>query len=524
MSELAAAITRSMQTANSELAVFDKETSQWQRRTWPEVHGLAEGVAAWLLDRDRPAAVGLVGEPTIEFIAALQGTWLTGAAISILPGPVRGADPRHWAESTLARFAEIGVGAVLSHGSHLEGLQAVAPADIAVGNLAIAARTNRSASGMPHAETTGPAILQGTAGSTGSPKTAMISPGAVLSNIGGLRQRFAFDPSNDAICSWLPLFHDMGLACVLSAVLSGFPLWLASPAAFSASPFNWLKWLSESRATLTAAPNLAYNILGKYASLVSDVDLSAVRVTLNGGEPVDCEGFQRFVDAMAPFGFDAGAPAPSYGLAESTCAVAIPKAGTGLRSVTVSDAGGSHKYAVLGDPIAGMEIRVLSSDRYSETTDREIGEIEIRGTSMMDGYLGHPPIDRDEWFPTGDLGFFDDGGLVVCGRAKEIISIAGRNIFPTEIELIAAQVSGVREGCVVALGTGERTARPGLVVAAEFRGDNQTQARTEVIQRIASVCGIVPADVVLMSPGSLPRTSSGKLRRLEVRRTLELVD
>ncbi|MCV7426256.1 long-chain-fatty acid--ACP ligase MbtM [Mycobacterium montefiorense] len=524
MSVLAAAITRSMQTATSDLSVFDKETSQWQRRPWPEVHGLAEGVAAWLLDHGRPTVVGLVGEPIVEFVAAIQGTWLTGAAISILPGPVRGAELRHWAESTLTRFAGIGVTAVLSHGSFLESLQSVEPAGITIEDLATAARTNRSASGIPHAETVGPAILQGTAGSTGSPKTAMLFPGAVLSNMRGVDQRFGSDASRDVVCSWLPLFHDMGLSCVLAAMLARLPLLLASPTAFSASPFNWLKWMSDNHATITAAPNLAYNILGKYASLVSDVDLSAMRVALNGGEPVDCDGFARFAEAMAPFGFDADALAPSYGLAESTCAVALPALGTGLSVATVSDVSGSHKYAVLGQAVAGMEIRVVSSARYSETTDREIGEIEIRGTSMMDGYLGHPVIDREDWFPTGDLGFFDDGRLVVCGRAKEIISIAGRNIFPMEIELIAAQVNGVREGCVVALGTGERSARPGLVVAAEFKGDDQTQARTEVIRRIASVCGIVPADVVLMSPGSLPRTSSGKLRRLEVRRTLELVD
>ncbi|OBA63297.1 long-chain fatty acid--CoA ligase [Mycobacterium sp. 1100029.7] len=524
MSELAAAITRSMQAATTELAVFDKETSQWRRRPWPEVHGLAEGVATWLLDHDRPTAVGLVGEPTVEFVAAIQGAWLAGAAISILPGPVRGAELRQWAESTLARFRGIGVTAVLSHGSHLQSLQAVAPTDITVEDFATAAGTNRSGSGLSQAEATGYAILQGTAGSTGSPKTAMLSPAAVLSNMRGVAERFAFDDSRDVVCSWLPLFHDMGLTCVLASTLGGLPLWLSSPTAFSASPFNWLKWLSESRATMTAAPNLAYNILGKYASLVSDVDLGAMRVAINGGEPVDCDGFARFAAAMAPFGFAAGALAPSYGLAESTCAVTLPAPGVGLDIATVTDASGSHDYPVLGEAVRGMEVRVVTSGRYSENTDREIGEIEIRGTSMMDGYLGQPPIAREEWFPTGDLGFFDDGGLVVCGRAKEIISIAGRNIFPTEIEMIAAQVSGVRQGCVVALGTGERSARPGLVVAAEFRGENETQARTEVIQRIASVCGIVPADVVFMSPGSLPRTSSGKLRRLEVRRTLELVD
>jgi long-chain-fatty-acid--[acyl-carrier-protein] ligase len=524
MTELAAALTQAMTTSTADLAVLDRETSSWRHCPWPEVHGLAEGVAAWLLDHDQPAAVGLVGEPTVEFIAALQGAWLTGAAVSILPGPVRGADERHWANSTLNRFAGIGVTTVFSHGSQLDRLREATSADIVTEDLATVANTNRSASGTPSADRGGPAILQGTAGSTGSPKTATISPTAVLSNIGGLHQRFGFDASNDVMCSWLPLFHDMGLTCMLTAALHGLPLWLTSPAAFSASPFNWLKWMSESHTTLTAAPNLAYNIIGKYAGLVSDVDLGPLRVALSGGEPVDCAGFQRFAEAMAPFGFDDRAAAPSYGLAESTCAVAIPAASVGLRIATVSDTSGSHQFAILGEAIHGMQIRVVSSNRYADTSGREIGEIEIRGTSMMNGYLGQPPVDREDWFPTGDLGFFEDGGLVVCGRAKEIISIAGRNIFPTEIELIAAQVNGVREGCVVALGTGERSARPGLVVAAEFRGEDQAQARTEVIQRVASVCGIVPSDVVFVSPGSLPRTSSGKLRRLEVRRSLELVD
>ena len=177
-----------------------------------------------------------------------------------------------------------------------------------------------------------------------------------------------------------------------------------------------------------------------------------------------------------------------------------------------------------------MQVRISSGGSFdnqnaqADKADREIGEVEIRGASMMDGYLGDRPLDRDDWFPTGDLGFLGDGGLVVCGRAKEVISLAGRNIFPTQIELVAAQVRGIREGAVVALGTGERTARPGLVVAAEFRGSNEAQARAELIQRVASECGVVPSDVVFVAPGSLPRTTSGKLRRLEVRRSLEAVD
>jgi len=139
----------------------------------------------------------------------------------------------------------------------------------------------------------------------------------------------------------------------------------------------------------------------------------------------------------------------------------------------------------------------------------------------MDGYLGGQAVGPDEWFPTGDIGYFTDGGLVVCGRAKELISIAGRNIFPSEVEQVAAQVRGVREGAVVAISSGESSTRPGLVVAAEFRGPDEPSAREELIRRVASVCGVVPSEVVFMTPGSLPRTSSGKLRRLEVQRSLQ---
>lgn len=521
MSELAAALTAAMRGGTSDLVVFDRESSAWHRNPWPEVHGLAESIAAWLLDRGRPAAIGLVGEPTVEFVAAIAGAWLTGASVSILPGPVRGAEGRRWAEATLTRFRGIGVRTVLSHGSYLDGLQSLDPAgldDIVVENVGPAAHTGRSC-GELEGRSENPAILQGTAGSTGSPKTAALSPDAVLANLRGLNQRLSVTPA-DIGCSWLPLYHDMGLSFLLASLLGGMSVWLAPTSAFTASPFRWLSWLSESRATITAAPNFAYNLVGRYARRVSDVDLGAVRVAINGGEPVDCAGFERFAEAMGPFGFDAGAATPSYGLAESTCAVSVPAPGTGLRFADVTDETGSRRHAVLGAPIPGTEIRISPRDG----APGDIGEIEIRGASMMDGYLGHDPIDRESWFPTGDLGFFADDGLVVCGRAKELITIAGRNIFPTEIETVAAQVRGVREGAVVALATGEHSARPGLIVAAEFRGADQAGARADVIARVASVCGVVPSDVIFMAPGSLPRTSSGKLRRLEVRRSLETVD
>jgi long-chain-fatty-acid--[acyl-carrier-protein] ligase len=522
VSVLAEALTQAMTGSAHDLVVFDTEAGEWQRHPWQQVHARAESIAARILDGDDDGAVGLVGEPTADLVAAIQGTWLAGRSLSILPGPVRGADPAQWAQATLDRFHGIGVRTVLSHGPVLDLLQAEgADRPLAVADVAAAAGTRRSVTPVAAASDV-PAVLQGTAGSTGTPRTAQLSPAAVLANVSGLSKHVDVDPAADVGCSWLPLYHDMGLTFLLSAALTGSEQWLAPTAAFAASPFRWLSWLHDSRATMTAAPNFAYSVIGKYARRVPEVDLGRLRVAINGGEPVDCEGLERFVAEMAKFGLDSGALMPSYGLAEATCAVTAPRPGTGLQydEVIHADAANNRRHAVLGEPIPGMQIRIRPVvDDHEELPQREVGEVEIRGTSMMSGYLGQDALAPDGWFATGDLGYLTDAGLVVCGRAKEIISIAGRNVFPTEIERIAAQVRGVREGAVVAVGTDG--IRPGLVIAAEFRGRDEAGARADLISRVASQCGVVPADVVFLAPGSLPRTSSGKLRRLDVKRNLE---
>ena len=527
MSVLATALSGAMRTSANDLVVFDREADQWTRHPWPQVHARAESVAARILDQPQLGAVGLVGEPTADVVAAVQGAWLAGQSVSILPGPVRGADPQKWAQATLARFAGLDVHTVFSHGAELD-LLAGQDGPRAVLDLGAAARHEPATSFTPVEAAAGAsAVLQGTAGSTGTPRTAQLSPEAVLNNVNGLITTSGVDPAADVGCTWLPLYHDMGLTFLLSGALTGSPLWLAPTAAFAASPFRWLRWLSESGATMTAAPNMAYSMIGKYARLVSDVDLGRVRVSISGGEPVDCAAMERFATALSAFGFDAGALAPSYGLAESTCAVTIPAPGTGLLYDDVLSAAADSvacRHAILGAPIPGMEVRIgRVFERSAELADRDVGEIEIRGTSMMSGYVGDTPLEPDAWFPTGDLGYLTDDGLVVCGRAKEIITIAGRNVFPAEIERVAAEVRGVREGAVVAVGTDGDTTRPGLVITAEFRGPDEAGARSEVVARVASECGIVPANVVFVRPGSLPRTSSGKLRRLEVKRSLSAV-
>ncbi|KMO70969.1 long-chain-fatty acid--ACP ligase MbtM [Mycolicibacterium chlorophenolicum] len=516
MSSLAAAMTEAMTRSAHDLVLLDRESGQWTRHPWQEVHVRAENLAERIA-AGPGGAVGLAGEPTVEFVAAIQGAWLAGRALSILPGPVRGADDRQWASATLERFTGTGVSQIFSYGPQRELLSA--RTSQMIGDVVTAGHDRRSTTFTPvpgPADT--PAVLQGTAGSTGVPRTAALSPEAVRANVTGLIDHVGVRPTEDVGCTWLPLYHDMGLVFLLSGMMSGTETWLAPTAAFAASPFRWLTWLSQSRATLTAAPNFAYSVIGRYARRIPDVDLGRVRFALNGGEPIDCEGYQLFLTELARFGLDAHAAAPSYGLAEATCAVTAPVPGTGLIvDETVDPATGSaRRHAVLGRPIPGMRIRIVPGD-HATSGDREVGEIEISGTSMMSGYLGQEPMDG--WFRTGDLGYLDAAGLVVCGRVKELITVAGRNIFPTEVERIAAQVRGVRDGAVVAVGADG--ARQGLLIAAEFRGPDEAAARRDVVARVAAQCGVVPAEVVFVAPGSLPRTSSGKLRRLQVRQNLE---
>lgn len=519
---LASALAESLTVSANDLVLLTD--GRWVRHPWPEIHARAENVAEYLLDAD-VACLGLVGEPTAELISAVIGAFLAGAAVSILPGPIRGADTAQWAHTTRTRFRHIGAGRIGSQSSYLDKLSTAGESPSLV-DLAMVAHPRRSSSATLPSRCAPVAIMQGTAGSTGTPKTVQLPPASVLANLRGLNDRIGVH-TGDVGCSWLPLYHDMGLSFLLSGALGGTTVWQAPTSAFQASPFRWLNWLSESAASITAAPNMAYGMIGKYSRRVTDVDLSTLRFALNGGEPVDCELTERFAVEMARFGFSAGALSPSYGLAESTCAVTVPVPGVGMRvdETLCTTEGGTamRRHAVLGEAIAGMQIRIEPHEGAAiDIADRQPGEIAIRGTSMFSGYLSEESRDAEEWFRTGDLGYFVDGGLVVCGRAKEVITVAGRNIFPAEVERIAALVPGVREGAVVAVGVGEGSIRPGLVVTAEFRGPDESGARAALMQRVASGCGVVPADVVFVKPGTLPRTTSGKLRRLEVKRGLEV--
>ncbi|WP_084160893.1 long-chain-fatty acid--ACP ligase MbtM [Nocardia sp. BMG51109] len=524
-SELVDTIGNAMLDSPGHLVVMDAESGQWVHHPWPSIFELGTRMAGRLEDSGASNVVGVVGEVTAELIASIYGCWAAGRSVSILPGPVRGSAPDQWAAVTVRRLRTLDCDTLLSHGSTLELLRDRSEG-MSLYDLQSLPGWSTAPDSIGHRIPVGaPAVMQGTAGSTGDPKTAVLSHEAVLNHFRGLSDRVG-GSRDDVLCSWLPLYHDMGLMSVVCGMAMGITMWLAPTSAFARAPFEWIRWLDLSSATLTAAPNFAYNLIGKYSRRLSAVDLSALQYAINGGEPVDADGLAQFASALAPFGLDANALAPSYGLAEATCAVTASARGVGLRIDDVLQKRPAsdpvrHRHALLGQPLDGVEIRIVAGERdLPELAGRDVGLVEIRGRSMMSGYLHDTVVvTADQWWPTGDVGYLIDGELVVCGRVKEVITVAGRNVFPHHIERVTALVPGVRAGAVVATMTERRStdARPDrLVIVAEFSGKNAPGTEDRIVATVASECGVVPTRVVLVSPGTLPRTTSGKLKRLEV--------
>lgn len=507
------------------LRLLNKDTGEWEARTWAALYERSEAIAARLLDEDETpgAPIAVLGEPRFDGIAALCGAWLAGRAATVIAGPNRFAGVDIWAGRTRSQLASLGISHLFGQGT---GLAALADAGAAESVRLIGAETVgswRSARSSFQPRPTGSAdvaVYQGTAGSTGSSKTVILSAESTLNHLNAVVERQKFDRGSDVLCSWLPLYHDMGLTMLLGGLLTGADTWLAPTSAFAKAPFDWLDWLTESRATVTAAPNFAYALLGRYARVAKNADLGSLRFAVNGGEPIDVEASERFGSELARFGFPRESIAASYGLAEAACGVTMPAPSSGLRFdvLAATATAPERKVALLGEPLDGVEVRLRDSAHAEGIeADRAVGEVEFRSTGQMSGYLGDPAIPADEWISTGDLGYLVDGQLVVCGRSKELIMIGGRNIFPHDVERAVDTVAGVRAGNVVALSAaGGRVGSDRLIVVAEFAGADREAARGEIAARTTAECGITPALVELVEPNSLPKTSSGKLRRVEV--------
>jgi len=391
------------------------------------------------------------------------------------------------------------------------------------------------------------ALIQYTSGSTGAPKGVALSHANLLANIRSIGEAFHLT-GEDVGVTWLPLYHDMGLIGAWFAPLyHGMPIVSMSPLAFLAKPVRWLEAISRHRGTITAAPNFAYDLCARKIgeAELAGLDLSSWRAALNGAEAVLAGTVDRFSTRFAAVGFRPESMLPVYGLAEGSLCVTAPPPGrvppvarldreAFQRARAIEPASPTDPqpltFVACGRPIPRHEVRIVD-DTDRERPARVEGHVQFRGPSTMQGYFENPAataaVVRDGgWIDTGDLGFRDeDGDLYVTGRAKDMIIAGGRNIYPQEVEEAVAEVPGIRRGCVAAFGVQDaRTGTERLVVVAETRSalpPEESPLHHEVGARIVAAIG-VPADVIVFArAGSIPKTSSGKIRRTATRELYE---
>jgi fatty-acyl-CoA synthase len=312
---------------------------------------------------------------------------------------------------------------------------------------------------------------------------------------------------------------------------TGVDVVIGAPQDFLAAPVRWMEWLSAYGGTATAGPNFSWVLATRALRNASGIDLSKLRIALNGAEPVDPTNVDNFVNAATPHGMRPGAVFPAFGMAEVVIGGTFPTPLAGLRSDAVDrrvletesyaaavdpDSDGARRLALLGRPVPGLEIRIVDPEDGTARHDREVGELEIKGTSVTPGYYGRPDLSEtlfhDGWLRTGDLAYTLDGELVVCGRIKDVIIVGGRNVFPEDVERAVGSLDGVRAGNVIAFGVAGN-GKEGVVVVAETKSTDAATTRRSVRERVRQAVGLPPKDVVLVPPGTLPKTSSGKLQR-----------
>jgi 1-acyl-sn-glycerol-3-phosphate acyltransferase len=381
------------------------------------------------------------------------------------------------------------------------------------------------------------AFLQYTSGSTGMPKGVVLTHANLLTNIRAMAKVINVS-SEDVFVSWLPLYHDMGLiGAWLGSLHFACQLIIMSPLTFIAKPQRWLWAIHKYEGTLSAAPNFAYELCHRRIADkdIQGLDLSSWKIAFNGAEAVNPETIRRFIDRFADYGFRPETMMPVYGLAESSVGLAFPKPRSATRidrinrytfmdtgqAVQVAEKGkGALEFVSCGQPLPGHQIRIVdAADR--ELPERTEGNLQFTGPSTTTGYFKNPEKTREmfhgQWLDSGDKAYLAEGNVYITGRSKDIIIRAGRNIYPAELEEIVGKVDGIREGNVAIFGSNSsESGTERLIILAETRKKNEEaleRIRKSINTIVTDLAGTPPDDVVLASPNTVLKTSSGKIRR-----------
>lgn len=499
---------------------------------------IANGLQAYGIEPGETVAIML---PTCEdFFYSFFGILLIGAIPVPLYPPFRPDKIEEYAmrASTILKNAQARVLITFDKAQRLSELLKVFISSLHA--VTTAAALKEKATGKLKAVTIHqemPALIQYTSGSTSAPKGVLLSHQNILANIRAIGEA-ANMTSNDVVVSWLPLYHDMGLiGAWLSSFYHASPVVILSPLSFLTRPERWLWAIHYHRATMSAAPNFAYELCVRRINptAIAGLDLSSWRLSLNGAEAVRPKTILGFTEKFEPFGFNPQTLFPVYGLAESSVALTFPplnrvpkihsinrvhfeqKQEAIIESETSPDV---LQFVSCGMPLKGHAIRIVNT--FNEPlAECLVGHIQFKGPSSMMGYYRQQEqtqdITHEGWLDTGDLGYLHENELYITGRKKDIIIKAGRNLYPDEIEEITSLVPFVRKGCVIAFGAmREKWETEKLIIVAETKEKNTQllkNIKAQIFEKVATVLGVIPDEVILVSSKTIPKTSSGKLQR-----------
>jgi acyl-CoA synthetase (AMP-forming)/AMP-acid ligase II len=505
--------------------VFHLEQGQVRLST-PELAERAMRGARRLLARgvEPGDAVGVLGPNRPEWVVGAFATWLAGAVLVPIQIPLRVRDPDAFREQLRSLVAAGGCRLVLAD----QRLAALLPPEVAVSWVE---EGDESSTVPPGAGPQDQAVIQFTSGSTSAPKGALIPHSAVMAQVRDVLHSYRYDDGTPRrVLNWAPFFHDLGLfGNVVQPAFSGATVHQLPTELFARDPAEWLRLVERTRAALTVGPSTAYGSALRAAERRGErPDLSSLELAYFAAEAVDPAVARQLLEGAAGFNLDPEALGSTYGLAEAVMAVSYSSADRGLHMERVrldkvveegvaepaTDGDSARVLACCGPPLMGLRI---AGQRAEELDERRIGEIQVRGPSLMSGYTGDDAPDPfvDGWLRTGDMGFLADGELYVTGRAKDMMISMGHNYYPEDFEWAAARVDGVKPGRCVAFSLPETEGIAVLVEAAAEGGNGRLER--EVRRSVADAVGASPERVVVLPPGTVEKTTSGKLRRASMR-------